>query len=109
MDKFEGQEMNKIRPNIREWFDQLINENVMGKKPEIIRDKLKDTITRDNSTLFETKKEERKKKKYNNRINKDRIIRDMKTLFETEEEKKERKELQKKKEYNETLIKDGII
>ena len=36
--------MNKIRAIIRKWFDWLINTNVMGKKPELIRDKLKDKI-----------------------------------------------------------------
>ena len=41
MDKFEGEEMKKIRPIIRNWFDQLIKQNMMGKKPKIIRDKLK--------------------------------------------------------------------
>ena len=40
---------------------------------------------------------------------KDKIIRNIQTLFEAEQEKKERKELEKKKEYNERLIKDGII
>ena len=44
MDKFEEQEMKKIRPIKRNWFDQLIKQNVMGKKPNIIRDKLKDKI-----------------------------------------------------------------
>ena len=57
MDKFEEQEMKKIRPMIRKWSDQLINKNVMREKPEIIRDKLKDQIIRDISRLFETKKE----------------------------------------------------
>ena len=86
MDKFEEQEMKKIRPVIRKWFDLLIIQNVMGKK--IYRDKLKDKIIRDIRTLFETKKEERKKKMCNGRINKDRIVRGIRTLFETEEEKK---------------------
>ena len=44
VDTFEKQEMNKIRAIIRTWFDWLINTNVMGKKPELIRDKLKDKI-----------------------------------------------------------------
>ena len=44
VDTFEKQEMNKIRAIIRKWFDWLINTNVMGKKPELIRDKLKDKI-----------------------------------------------------------------
>ena len=41
MDKFEEEEMKNIRPIIRNWFDQLIKQNMMGKKPKIIRDKLK--------------------------------------------------------------------
>ena len=57
-----------------------------GKK--IFRNKLKDKIIRDIRTLFKTKKEERKKKMRNGRINKDRIFRSIRTLFETEEEKK---------------------
>ena len=51
----------KKRPIIRKWFDWLISKNVIRKKPEIIRDKLKDNIIRDISRRFETKKEERKK------------------------------------------------
>ena len=42
MDKFEEQEMKKMRPVIRKCFDRLINRYVMGKKSKIIRDKLKD-------------------------------------------------------------------
>ena len=57
MDKFEEQGMKKIRPMIKKWSDRLIYKNVMGEKPEIIRDKLKDQIIRDISRLFETKKE----------------------------------------------------
>ena len=34
VDKFEEeQEMKKIMTIIRKWFDQLIDKNVMGKKP----------------------------------------------------------------------------
>ena len=64
MDKFEEQEMKKIRPIKRNWFDRLIKRNVMGKKPKIIKDKLKDKIVNDIWTLFETEeeKEDRKKK-----------------------------------------------
>ena len=51
----------KKGPIIRKWFDWLINKNVIRKKPEIIRDKLKDNIIRDISRRFEPKKEERKK------------------------------------------------
>ena len=53
MDKFEEQEMKKLRPFIRNWFDQLIKPNFMRKKPKVIRDKLKDKIIRDFRTLFE--------------------------------------------------------
>ena len=61
MDRFEEQIMKKIRPVITKWFDQVINKNVMGKKPKIIRDELKDKIFNDIWTLFETKnKKERK-------------------------------------------------
>ena len=37
MGKFEEQEMKKVRPIKRNWFDWLIKQNVMGKKPKIIR------------------------------------------------------------------------
>ena len=42
MDKFEEHEMKKIRQIIRNWFDQLIKQSVMGRKPKIIRDKSED-------------------------------------------------------------------
>ena len=80
MDKFEEKEMKEIRPIIRNLFDKSIKQNVMRNRSKIIRNKLKD-----------------------------KIIRDTWTLYETEEEKKERKDLQKKKEHNERLNKDGII
>ena len=98
MTKFEEQEIKKIRLIIVKWFDWLIDKNVMGKKPEIIRDKLKDKIIRDISRLFQTKEEERKKKKHNSRINKGRINRDIRTLFETGKEK----------EKNKKTVKDNI-
>ena len=53
MDKFDEQEMKKIRPIIREWFGRLINKNVMGKKHKIIRDI---------RTLFEIKNLRKKEK-----------------------------------------------
>ena len=88
MTKFEEQEIKKIRLIIVKWFDWLIDKNVMGKKAEIIRDKLKDKIIRDTSRLFQTKEEERKKKKHNSRINKGRINRDIRTLLKQEEKNK---------------------
>ena len=59
--------MKKIRSVVRNWFDQLIKQSVMGKKPKIIRDKLKDKIISVIWTIFDTEKEreERKKKKQN--------------------------------------------
>ena len=44
LDKFEEHEMKKIQAIIRNWFVRLIKQSVMGKKPKIIRDKLKDKI-----------------------------------------------------------------
>ena len=60
----------------------------MGKKPEIIREKLKNKIIRHISRLFETKKEERKKKKHNGRINKDRIVIDTRQFLKQKKKKK---------------------
>ena len=80
MNKFEEKEMKEIRPIIRNLFDKSIKQNVMRNRSKIIRNKLKD-----------------------------KIIRDTWTLYETEEEKKERKDLEKKKEHNERVNKDGII
>ena len=80
MDKFEEKEMKEIRPIIRNLFDKSIKQNVMRNRSKIIRNKLKD-----------------------------KIIRDTWTLYETEEEKKERKDLEKKKEHNERVNKDGMI
>ena len=40
MDKFEEQEMKKVTPIKKNWFDWFIKQSVMGKKPKIIRDKL---------------------------------------------------------------------
>ena len=62
MDKFEEQELKKIRPIIRNWFDRLIKQSVMGKKPKIIRDKLKDRIINDIWRHFDTEKKIRQKK-----------------------------------------------
>ena len=55
------------------------------------KDKIKDKLFRDIETLFETKKEKKKrqelekKKKYNERLIKDKTIRDIRTLLEQEE------------------------
>ena len=62
MDKLGEQKMKKIRS---------IKQNVMGQKPEIIRDKLKYKIINDIWTLFDMKKEKDDEK----------IIRDIRTLF----------------------------
>ena len=62
MDKFEEQEMKKIRPIKRNWFARLSKQNLMGKKPKIIRDKLKDNIINDIWT-FETEEKKKIEKK----------------------------------------------
>ena len=61
MDKFEEQELKKIRPVIKNSFDRLIKQKVMENKPKIIRDKLNDKIIRGKWTLFQQKKNKRKK------------------------------------------------
>ena len=64
MDKFEEQEMKKIRTIKKKWYEWLIKQSMTReKKPKVIRDKLKDKITRDIWTLFETKKEKEERKK----------------------------------------------
>ena len=79
MHKLEEQEMKKI------WS---IKQNVMGEKPKIIRDKVKDKVINDIWILFETKKRKRRQKKKGSKIKiiKDKIIRDVRTLFEQQEE-----------------------
>ena len=66
MDKFEEPEMNKII-SIKNWFDQLIRQNVMRKKPRIVRDKLKDKIINDIWRLIDTEKEKEERKRRNKR------------------------------------------
>ena len=56
----------------------------MGKKPKIIRNKLKDKIINDIWRLFDTEKEKRKKQ--NEKIIKDNMIRDIGILFEQEQD-----------------------
>ena len=58
----------------------------MGRKPEIIGDKLKDKIINEIWTFFETKKKERKNKKHN--VRKNIIIWDIGTFFEKKERKR---------------------
>ena len=59
----EEQEMRKIKAIIKNWFDRLIKQNVMRKKPKIIRDKLKDQTINDIWILFETAEEKEDRKK----------------------------------------------
>ena len=67
--KFDEQEMKKIRPIIRKLFDQLIIQNVMRKKPKIIKDKLKNKIIGDIWRLFDSvKKRKRRNEKRSNII-----------------------------------------
>ena len=69
MDKFEEQEMKKIRSIMRKLFDKLIKQNVMTNKPKIIREKLKDKIIRYIWTLFETEREKNKERNQRKRKN----------------------------------------
>ena len=62
MDKFEEHEIKKIRQIIGNWFDWLIKQSVMGKKPKIIRDKLEDKIINDIWRILILKKKKRQKK-----------------------------------------------
>ena len=80
--------MKKIRPIIRNWFDWLIKQSVMEKKPEIISNKLKDKTINDICRLFDSEKEKKewKKKKQNEKIIKDNIIRDIRILCKQEKE-----------------------
>ena len=88
MEKFEEHEMKKITPIIRNWFDLLIKQSVMGKKPIIITDKLRDKIINEIQRLSDTEKEKekRKKKKQNVKIIKDNMIRDIRIPFDHEKE-----------------------
>ena len=72
MHKLEEQEMKKI------WS---IKQNVMGEKPKIIRDKVKDKVINDIWILFETKTDKKKKKQ--SKIIKDKIIRYQDTFCTT--------------------------
>ena len=38
-DRFEEQEIKKIKPIRKTWFDQLIKQSVMKKKSKVVRDK----------------------------------------------------------------------
>ena len=64
LDKSEEHVMKKIKAIIRNWFDRLIKQSVMGKKPKLIRDRLKDKIINNISRIFDIEKvkEDRKKK-----------------------------------------------
>ena len=62
-DKLEEQEMKKITPIKRSWFDWLIKENLMGMKPKITREKLKDKVINYIWTLFATEEEKEDRKK----------------------------------------------
>ena len=69
MDKFKEHEKKKIRPIIRNCFDWLIKQSVMGKKPKIIWDKLKDKIINDIWRFFDNEKEKEERKKKQNEKN----------------------------------------
>ena len=83
----EEQELKKTRPIIRNRFDRLIKQSVIGKKPKIIRDELKDRIINDIWRNFETeKKNKTEKRRRREKIIEDNIIRDIRIFFEQEKE-----------------------
>ena len=63
IDKFQEQEIKKIRSITRNWFDRLFKQNMRKNKPKITRDKLKNKTINDIWTLFETEKEKENRKK----------------------------------------------
>ena len=63
-----------------------IKHNVMGNKPKITRDKLKDKIINDIWNLLKQREKKKKKIRQSQRITKDGIIRDSRTLFEQRED-----------------------
>ena len=73
MDKFEEHELKKIRPIIRNWFDWLIKQSVVGKIPDL------------ETFWYLTRKKNRKKNQNEKRV-KDNIIRDFRILLEQEKE-----------------------
>ena len=83
----EEQELKKTRPIIRNRFDRLIKQSVIGKKPKIIRDEWKDRIINDIWRNFETeKKNKTEKRRRREKIIEDNIIRDIRIFFEQEKE-----------------------
>ena len=74
VDKLEDQEMKTI---------SSIKQNVMGEKPKIIRDKLKDKIMIFGHFL-KPKKKKIEEKKQNEKKIKNKIITDVRTLFQQE-------------------------
>ena len=67
--------MKKVWQINKIWFDRLIKQIVMEKKPNIIRDKANDKVINDIWTIFETEEE---KEAYETIVN-DRIIKDIRT------------------------------
>ena len=63
MDQFEEHEMKKIRPIIGNLFDWLIKQSVVGKIPNIIRDKFKEEKLMIFGDFLILNKEKKKQKK----------------------------------------------
>ena len=83
----EEQELKKTRPIIRNRFDRLIIQSVIGKKPKIIRDELKDRIIDWYLEKFwNWKKNKTGKRRRREKIIEDNIIRDIRIFFEQEKE-----------------------
>ena len=55
--------MKKVWQINKIWFDRLIKQIVMEKKPNIIRDKANDKVINDIQTRFETEEEKEERRK----------------------------------------------
>ena len=123
MDRFEEEEMKKIRPIKKTWYGWLFNciPKPARKSASVLKDIFisifktntpKQTVYGRGQKLNKPRKQIVKKpftSEENKQKIKDKIIKDIWKLFEREEEKQERKESEKKKKHNKRIIKDKII
>ena len=123
MDRFEEEEMKKIRPIKKTWYGWLFNciPKPARKSASVLKDIFisifktntpKQIVYGRGQKLNKPRKQIVKKpftSEENKQKIKDKIIKDIWKLFEREEEKQERKESEKKKKHNKRIIKDKII
>ena len=123
MDRFEEEEMKKIRPIKKTWYGWLFDciPKPARKSASVLKDifisifktnTAKQTVYGRGQKLHKPRKQIVKKpftSEENKQKIKDKIIKDIWKLFEREEEKQERKESEKKKKHNKRIIEDKII